>query len=370
MNRIARYVCAWIACALAPLAIAQPAGALGDDFIFRIRSGDTLIALAAAYTGSEANWSRLQSHNAISNPYALPVGMELHIPLSMIPMVTSAAQVVHVAGSASMATASLRAGMTVPEGGTITTAPDGFVTLRLSDATEVTIPPSTSITLERVRQFARVPLTDSVMRVNAGSVESRVAPAGQGVGRFEIRTPVAVTGVRGTRFRVDSSAQGANQTVLEGSVRLQPHAPDTAAAPASTTRPINVQAGQGAQVRADGSFAGVRALLPAPTLGEPTRGGAASVEVVPVPGAVAYRVRVSRDAQGMLLVSEQRAPGPVLRFTAPGAGTYHVGVSAIDAEGLAGFETRRPFEGANALVSAGGLPVQSGTGGIIILSDY
>ena len=59
-----------------------------------------------------------------------------------------------------------------------------------------------------MRQFEGTGLTDSVVRVQRGSVESSVAPEGQGVGR-EIRTPVAVTGVRGTRFRVQSGSGGA-----------------------------------------------------------------------------------------------------------------------------------------------------------------
>src|SRR3546814_17702103 len=63
--------------------------------------------------------------------------------------------------------------------------------------------------LERLRQFEGNALTDSILRVQRGVVDSNVAPAGQGVGRFEVRTPVAVTGVRGTRFRVPARAQGA-----------------------------------------------------------------------------------------------------------------------------------------------------------------
>src|SRR3546814_3121055 len=82
--------------------------------------------------------------------------------------------------------------------------------------------------LERLRQFEGNSLTDSILRVQRGVVDSNVAPAGQGVGRFEVRTPVAVTGVRGTRFRVQAGAQGARSEVIEGSVRLQPHARDSA----------------------------------------------------------------------------------------------------------------------------------------------
>jgi len=345
----------------------QPAGALGDDFIYRIRQGDTLIDLAARYTRNQSNWSRLQTLNQVTTPELLPVGLELRIPLSMIPERAASARVLHVSGQASLDGKSLRAGDTVAEGSTVATAANGFVTLELADGSKLTLPAGGAVELTRLRQFEGTSLTDSVVEVRRGGVESSVAPAGEGVGRFEVRTPVAVTGVRGTRFRVQSNERGVHSEVLEGSVRLQPHAPG-----ARPDKPVAVAEGYGAAIGADGVVSGVRALLAAPKLGDPVRagGGAWTTDVSPVPGAQSYLVRVSRDADGALPVSSANFPTTDIRFAAPGPGTYYVSVRAVDELGLSGKDAIATFEGANQLMTSFGLGVASGTGGLITLTEY
>ncbi|QVQ25505.1 FecR family protein [Achromobacter deleyi] len=352
--------------ALGAPARGQPAGALGEDFIFRVRQGDTLIDLAAQYTRNQANWSRLQTLNKIVTPERLPIGLELHIPLSMIPVRDAQARVVHVSGRADMDGKSLQPGTPVTEGSTVATAPNGFVTLELADGSKLTLPSDGTVELTRLRQFEGTALTDSVINVRRGSVESSVAPAGKGVGRFEVRTPVAVTGVRGTRFRVQSGPQGAHSEVLEGSVRLQAHAPG-----ATPARPVAVAEGYGAAVGADGGVSGLRPLLTAPQLGEPVRAGGAWTSPFPaVAGAQSYLVRVSRDADGTLPVSSASFPSNDIRFTAPGPGTFYVLVRAVDNLGLNGQDAVQAFEGANMLMTSFGLSVGSGTGGFVTLTEY
>lgn len=365
--RFTRIFLCFCAALASPLASAQPAGALGDDFIYRIRQGDTLIHLAGTYTRNEANWSVLQRLNAVDDPYRLIIGRELRIPLAMIPEVPAQTTVVHVSGAASMDGQPLRTGMPVAEGSTITTSSNGFVTLQLADGTKVTLPQDGATHLERLRQFEGNALTDSILRVQRGVVDSNVAPAGQGVGRFEVRTPVAVTGVRGTRFRVQAGARGARSEVIEGSVRLQPHARDSAPG-----RPVAVSTGYGASIGADGVLSGIRPLLPAPQVGAPQRAGSGqwTAPVTAVPGAVAYLVQVSRDAEGLELTSSRRFDSTDIRFAAPGAGTYYVAVRAIDAAGLEGRDGRLTFEGANVLMTVSGLPVSLSDGGVVTLADY
>ncbi|WP_043517192.1 FecR domain-containing protein [Achromobacter arsenitoxydans] len=348
-------------------ALGQPAGALGEDFIHRVRPGETLIELANRYTRNQSNWTRLQALNSVTAPEAMPIGLELHIPLSMIPVREAQATVVHVSGQAALDGKAPQPGTLVSEGSTLETAPNGFVTLELADGSKLTLPSNGAVELTRLRQFEGTALTDSIVNVRRGGVESTVAPSGSGVGRFEIRTPVAVTGVRGTRFRVQSGDHGVHSEVLEGSVRLQPHAPG-ATPPA---KPVAVNGGYGAAVGADGSVSGVRALLAAPQLGDPVRvGGAWTSAFAPVPGAQSYLVRVSRDADGALPVSSASFPGNDIRFSAPGPGTFYVSVRAVDNLGLNGQDSVQTFEGANMLLTSFGLSVGSGTGGLVTLTAY
>ena len=352
-----------LAAAFLPMAaLAQPAGAVGDDFIYRIVKDDTLIELAQRYTDAAGNWGRLQSLNAIGDPTRLPIGLELRIPFSMIPVLPAQATVSHVAGQAALdGGRRLAVGDAVSEGDTVTTGPDGYATLVLSDGSTLTVPASSSMRLDRLRVFKGAGLTDTIFTMREGSLESSVAPGNTGVGRFEIRTPVSITGVRGTRLRVHAQAQGSQSEVLEGAARLATGGGQTA----------GLRPGQGAAVDAGGRMLGVRPLLPAPELGAMARGGEGWVlSFPPVPGAAAYLVRVASDAAGTRPHSSRRFTTPDITFSAPGAGTYHVLVRAIDADGVMGRDAGLAFEGHALLKSGDGSPVSTGYGGQVRLAEY
>ena len=112
---------------------AQAAGASGDDFLYKVMAGDTLIGLAQRYTTGTSNWPRLQSLNNVQDTTALPIGKELRIPFAIIPEVPADAIAVHVTGQASANGRQISAQSRVPEGQTVVTGPGGFVTLQLSD---------------------------------------------------------------------------------------------------------------------------------------------------------------------------------------------------------------------------------------------
>lgn len=361
--RFIRLLATWNALAISPLALAQPAGALGDDFVYHIRSGDTLIDLANLYTRNSANWTILQRHNAVGDPQRLVIGSELRIPFALIPEIPAPTTAMHVSGQAQVDGVPLRAGMSINEGATVTTASDGFVTLQLSDGTKITLPRGSATQLERLRQFEGAALTDSILHVEQGEVDSHVAPSGQGVGRFEIRTPVAVMGVRGTRFRVQTANQGARSEVLEGSVRVKTSS--------ASSQPVALSSGYGAAIGANGAL-NVQPLLPAPQLGAAQRAGSGqwTAPFSPVPGAVAYLVQVSRDPEGLELTSSKQFDSVDIRFAARRPGTHYVAVRAVDAAGLGGRDAYLAFEGANALMSASDLPIMLSDGGVVTLTDY
>lgn len=342
-------------------ALAQPLGADGDDFIYRIAKDDTLIELAQRYTDASSNWTVLQNLNAVTEPTQLPIGLELRIPFSLIPVVPSQATVSHVAGPAAVDGQRLGVDQEVSEGDTVATGPGGYVTLVLSDGSTLTVPASSSMRFDRLRVFRGTGLIDTIFTMREGSLESRVAPQDTGVGRFEIRTPVSITGVRGTRLRVHAQAQGSQSEVLEGAARLA-----SGAGQAARLRP-----GQGAAIDASGKMLGVRPLLPAPDLDDMARGGEGWVVAFPpVPGAAEYLVRVASDAAGTELHSSRRFATSDITFSAPGAGTYYVLVRAIDADGVMGHDASLAFQGHALLKSGDGTPIATAHGAHVRLAEY
>src|SRR5690606_7930042 len=200
--------------------LAQPAGAQGQNFIYRVMQDDTLSALAERYTDRAEHWRTLQTLNAVQETTQLPIGLELKIPFALIPELPAQAQVSHVAGQATVNQASLAMDSQLVEGDTIRTGENGFVTLTLPDASVLTVPAQSSLSLDRLRVFKGTGLTDTIFTLEDGSLESQVAPQDTGVGRFEIRTPVSITGVRGTQLRVHANDQGSQSEVLTGAAAL------------------------------------------------------------------------------------------------------------------------------------------------------
>lgn len=343
------------------VALAQPAGAQGDDFLYRVVQGDTLGDLSQRYTANYGNWRQLQLLNNVSDELSLPIAKLLRIPFSLIPVRASDARISHAVGEARIDGRPIGAGQTLREGQTLSTGPSGFTTLELSDGTSLSVPPSSEFRLDRLREFQGTGLIDVIVDMRQGSMEGEIAPRQTGVGRFEVRTPVSVTGVRGTRMRVHASGEGARSEVLQGQANVD----------ASQSAATMLRAQQGVAVDASGRSSGSRRLLEAPVLSTPVRGGGGWVVEFPaVPGAQSYVVLVAKDAQARQQVSQQEAQGSPVTVNAPGPGTHYVIVRAVDAVGLEGMDASQPFEGRAVLMSADGGVVASAFAGPVLVSDY
>lgn len=352
-----------LACGLASplMSYAQPAGAKGDDFLYRVVSGDTLGELAQRYTLEYSNWRVLQRLNAVEDPYRLQIARVIRIPFSIIPLRDSSAQVLHAVGPVSIDGKALSVASTVAEGQVIHTGENGFVSLQLTDGSVVSVPPATALVIRRLREFVGVGLIDSIFEMRSGSVETKVAPNDTGVGRFEIRTPVSVTGVRGTRMRVHMAEGGARSEVVSGMAGVD----------GSESSELVLRGRQGVAINSAGQSLGVRALLPAPQLGSPERGpNGWSIGFETIAGAVAYVVSVARDPDGGQLVSQRTTEAPPAHFAASGPGTHYVFVRAVDEMGIGGMDAQAAFEGAYVLMDGSGNPISTIGGGLVIVADY
>ncbi len=353
-----------VLCALCftPMAAqAQPAGADGDNFLYNVVSGDTLINLAQRYTDKPSNWTTLQSLNQVADPALLPLAKQLKIPFALIPEVPAPATVVHVKGQADANGTPVTLNSQVKEGDAVVTGANGFVTLELSDQSAISVPPNSRLTVERLRAFKGTGLVDAILDVRSGGLESEVAPEKTGVGRFEVRTPVSVTGVRGTRLRVRAQESGSQTEVIHGRALLA----------TGNKQQAVLRQGQGAATSASGQFLGVRPLLPAPELSTAAQGGPGWVaSFPPVPGAQSYLVQVAQDEAGTQLVSSKRFDQPSISYGANGSGTFYVRVRAIDRDGVMGEDAIQSFPGQPGLQTAFGLPVSTAFGSVIVLKDY
>lgn len=321
------------------LAHAGPAGAQGDAMAYTVEAGDTLLSIATRYMDRPESWHVLQRINRVPDPYRLVPGSKILIPFSRIPETAGAAVVVHTIGDVRAAGKPVEVGTRLVDADRIETGAGASVTVELADRTRITLPPQTVVQVQRVRSFARALLIDAVFSVEKGAAAARVAPAGSGVGRFEIRTPLMVTGVRGTRYRVSADATSARSEVLEGHVAVGAGVLSAAA--------TTVDAGYGVGAGLRGVLSKPVRLLGAPaleTVPALVLGNSIRLSWSPVAGAVRYLLTVSRDADLTEIVWMGSTAALQESIGELPEGPVYLSVSAIASTGLVGIASTAPLQ--------------------------
>ena len=339
--------------ALAPFGTVarSAAAALAVDYVYEVKPGDTLFSFGRAYL-VDANAERvLQKLNHIANPRVLPVGKVLHIPRRLLRDEMTQASIASFAGPVTLAdhghSLPVRAGVKLDEGAEIETGRNAFITLRLSDGTVVSLPSQSKLRLTHMR---RVLLTGSVERdieLEQGRVESGVTHMHDPNSNFRVTTPITVSAVRGTQFRVAYSPENASaaMSVVEGKVAVGHSADHT---------PTLAPAGFGIASTAAGDSAPM-ALLPSPALVDPGKvqsGEVLHFALAPLAGAQSYHVQIARDAGALDVIGEATAANPDFTMPAVKAGSYFLRATAIDGHGLEGLPDTFAFERVHNAVSA------------------
>lgn len=326
-------------------AFAAPASA--DTIVaYPIHRGDTLFALSRAYFAGAGSLAKVRRLNRITNASLIHAGATLRIPRAILRDERTVATVESFSGNVTLqpggAAVAARAGARIGEGAIIETGPGGFVSLRLADDSVVSLPSQSRVRIVRLR---KVLLTGSLERefaAETGRIRARVTPMSDPGSNFRVRTPLTVSAVRGTEFRIgfNPDSQSATTEVEDGKVEV------SAVTAASGAAGAMVPPGFGASVGPAGT-SGVVALLPAPRL---TDADAVQTEAElrfvaePLAGAAGYRIQLARDAGLLDLVAESSGTGPVFTLPSLPAGTYFARVTALDPGGLEGLPRTYVFD--------------------------
>lgn len=317
-----------------------------------VRPGDTLIELATAYMNRPLDYRRVQRENRVANPRRLSIGRTLALPVDLLRADPDEARIAGFRGAVTLHQGAVSgaptAGQIVRESAVLSTGANAFVRLALSDGSHVVVPSNSRVRVSRLRRYAINGAVDHALTVEAGRAESKVTPRTR-PGGFAIRTPVSVSAVRGTDFRVSFDAASARSAteVLDGAVAVASGEDEALAA-----------ADQG--VSAAAGAVRLLPLLPAPALARPDAPQTQAqvvFEVQSLPGAERYRGRVAQDA-GMIeaFAEADSAPGGPLVFADMEEGAYFLRLTALSPEGLEGKATTYSFirarNGVGGLASA------------------
>jgi len=329
-----------IACAVGlglspPAAKAQASSAPSDTATYVVRPGDTLYDLAERYMIRPGDALQVGRLNRIAEPRRLQPGTTLRIPVRLLRTEPVVARLAAFRGDVTIAAPAGPLapviGLVVPEGSRLTTAAGAFLTLEMPDGSRITLPSQSRVVLDRAR---RVLLTGDIQRkltLEAGRSSSVVTPAPTPGSSFIITTPLTVSAVRGTEFRVghDAAANRSTLEVVEGSVGAQA---------SYESREILVPQAFGRRADATGASA-PQALLPGPKLqnpGRPQDEPELSFSLAPVDGAQSYRGQLATDAGFVDILAESQNDWPVLTFASVPNAIYFLRLTALDANGLEG----------------------------------
>lgn len=313
-----------------------------EDWLYTVRTGDNLWNLSERYLIHINDWSRLQALNHIRDPWHIPPGTQLRIPVSWLQKHPTLARVRNLDGAAELSeeggrAALLRAGELLVPGDTIRTGPASNVTLEFMDGTLLLLQPDSSLILRNLETFRNTEMTDIRLHLDRGRAETRVAPAGGTARRFEIITPAAVTSVRGTDYRVgsDRSRPRTLAEVIGGRVAVT-----------GTGKTRMVPGGYGTVTETGVPPEPPIPLLPAPDLTKIARifdRIPLELHLPPLPGAHGYRLQVASDRTFDRVLFDRMFTKDHLRGPDLPDGDYWLRVRASDSRGLEGLNADRMF---------------------------
>ncbi|WP_027468707.1 FecR domain-containing protein [Deefgea rivuli] len=312
---------------------------------YQVKAGDNLYRVAQQYLNQIEDWRAVATLNHIKDPLALKVGSTIELPLSKLRGQTQSARAVFLRGEVliqqkKLPRQALLLSTEISEGAWINTGNDGFATLRLEDGTEVQLPANTQMQMQRLRHIPQANAGQTELKLKQGRLDLSVTPQNTG-SRFDVRTPLAVTGVRGTHFGVmQANAKSASLTdVTEGRVAFNSNR--------SKTDPKTfLNAGQGGVMNATQQMPIVRNLIAAPMLAHENlliERSPMLLNFAPASGAQGYRIQIAKNAKfSEVLFSEvvHRLPAKISDLD---DGDYVVQVRSIDGDGVFGLIASAPL---------------------------
>lgn len=320
------------ACALgaAMVLLAAPVSAQESDLIeHRIRQGETPYSLAREYLASLDDHRAVIRINRIADAHQIPVGTVIRLPRNRLSYRPADLRIEAFSGQVTIAGEPAARGMAVPEGAVIRTGGNGFLSLRGSGGTVLTLPTNTHAQLVRARIYRLDDLKDIEFRILSGRGEAQV-PGLRPRERYKISTPASVSAVRGTVFRVG---------YLEGEQRAVVEVVEGAVATAAGADEVVASTGFGIAASAAG-LSPPEALQPPPAMIAP--GAVQTQERVrfrfgdgETTGAI--RTQIARDAGFVDVLAEQIAPREQgASFGDIADGRYFVRARAITPAGIEG----------------------------------
>lgn len=331
-----------------------------DAIPYVVKSGDTLINISNKYVRREISYQLIQKYNGIGNEKHLRIGSTIFLPRQYLRFQSSDAEILSLRGDITIAKkdgsqTQYKVGDTISEGAVINTGRSSFMSLSLEDGSQISLPSNSNVTLRRMRRYLLERAIDYDFDITKGGSRTKVAPLRGGNDRFQVRTPKAISAVRGTEFqmRVDADNDNAIAEVVEGKL---------AVSNIITSNEASLPAGNGLAVTQSGQEI-QEVLLPAPKLVEASatqKDDQLNFKILPTSGASKYRISLAADAGFVEQFADQTIEGTDVILPSIDNGRYFLRASALSANGIEGLYNIYSFKRRLNSVSAQGGATEDG----------
>ena len=298
-----------------------------------VTKGTNLITIARNFCIHPSDWKTIAQINHLKSPFIIYSDDTIRVPLSILRTQNVTAAVASVTGNPMLVTegsqAALKMGDVLLPGQTITTREDEYVHLVFPGNKHTRIDPLSEMTLVYLLRLADQKLQAGLF-LNKGKIIQSTEGKLQKNEHFETRTAIAVTGIRGTEFRlkVPDSETNIIET-LKGQVTLS-----------AAGKKLILDKGNGSKVKKDHPPAPLHKLPlkpPSPVLEEVYRVLPIVIRAPARSDVEHMRMRIAADRDGRETVIEQIVKtGTDFTFLTLADGHYQVYLTAID---QAGFES-------------------------------
>lgn len=292
-----------------------------------VKAGTNLTTIARTFCRSQDDWHAIARINHLKSPYLIIEDSYVQVPMSLLQLYKLTITVGSVHGQVSRVDGNtlvpLKPGDTLLPGQTVATGEHGYTHLLLPNRTYTRLDPDSQFTINYLLQ-----LKDGSVKadfsLDKGEIIHWVREKLKQNETFRTHTPVALTGIRGTQFRLKTIAGGANNVeTLQGRVEVT-----------SSGKSTMVQPNQGVRVQ-EGQPPEQPRPLPQPpakpVLVDLYRSLPVIIPAPAHPTAQYIRLRITQDQQGQATLFDQKV-APKDRFVVVNLPDGHLTASltAID----------------------------------------
>lgn len=309
---------------------------------YTFRPGDSIWKIAKRYTTSVNNWGEIRKINQIRQgpDRRIRPGTRIFIPVSMLKLQPAPALVIAINGEPGLLRANgtqskVTLGEKLYSGDSVVTEDKQSLRLQFADKSELQVLPNSEVVLDKLSHHKQTGMVDTRVRLNSGSVNTWVEKQ-QPDSHYEIRTPSAITAVRGTAFRLSSDDKQVSRTeVTEGFVAVSAGSSEK-----------NLQDGYGIVAEKDKPLPEPVKLLSPPQVSVKTSADQTAVLLSwsPLHGAKFYRYQLATDEKFNHVMVDSTTVENTINLDQLKPGYYTLRVRGVDQFKLEGLDSVINFE--------------------------